>query len=68
MGRCKVVKSIDDEVNKVNSFKIDIAGTVFKFQAESYSEKEGWIGALGKAMIRKSVMIDETMDKLPDFL
>ncbi len=31
----------------------------FYMQAESYGEKEAWIGALGKAMIKKSVMIDE---------
>jgi len=28
-------------------------------QAESYGDKEAWIGALGKAMIKSSVMIDE---------
>lgn len=28
-------------------------------QAESYGEKEAWIGALGKAMIKQSVMIDD---------
>ena len=27
-------------------------------QAENYNEKEGWIGALGKAMIKKSVLMD----------
>ncbi len=31
-------------------------------QAESYTEKEGWIGALGKAMIKQSVLIDDDMD------
>jgi len=31
-------------------------------QAENYAEKESWIGALGKAMIKKSVMIDEDFD------
>ena len=31
-------------------------------QAESYSDKESWIGALGKAMIKPSVMIDDEMD------
>ena len=30
--------------------------------ADSYAEKESWIGALGKAMIKKSVMIDDEMD------
>lgn len=33
-------------------------------QAESYAEKESWIGALGKAMIKQSVMIDDNMDDL----
>lgn len=28
-------------------------------QAESYGEKESWIGALGKAMIKQSVLIDD---------
>ena len=68
MGQCRTVKSIEDEVNKQNAFKIDIGGTPFRFQAESYVEKEGWIGALGRAMIKKSVMMDDQMDKLPDFL
>ena len=31
-------------------------------QAESYQEKESWIGALGKAMIKQSVMIDDDLD------
>ena len=30
--------------------------------AESYAEKEGWIGALGKAMIKPTVMIDDNFD------
>ena len=68
MGKCRTVKSIEDEVNKQNAFKVDVGGTPFKFQAETYVEKEAWIGALGRAMIKKSVMIDEGFDKLPDFL
>ena len=68
MGKCRTVKSIEDEVNKQNAFKIDIEGTPFRFQAESYADKEGWIGALGSAMIKKSVMLDDQFDKLPDFL
>ena len=69
MGKWKTVKSIDDEVNKQNAFKIDIDGTIFRFQAESYAEKEAWIGALGRAMIKKTAMIEENVfDKMPDFL
>ena len=28
-------------------------------QAENYQDKEAWIGALGKAMIKSSVMIED---------
>lgn len=31
-------------------------------QAENYGDKEAWIGALGKAMIKSSVMIEEVDD------
>ncbi len=34
-------------------------GRTFYMQAESYGEKESWIGALGKAMIKQSVLIDD---------
>ena len=62
MDSCSTVKSSDDEVNKEFSFKLDIGGTTFYLQAESYEEKESWIGALGRAMIKPSIMIDEAFD------
>ena len=37
-------------------------GTIFYMYAADYSEKESWIGALGKAMIKPSVMIDDNFD------
>ena len=42
--------------------KLDINGVTFYFYAESYDEKEGWIGALGRAMIKRSIMIDDAFD------
>ena len=30
--------------------------------AENYAEKEGWIGALGKAMIKPTVLIEDNFD------
>ena len=62
MDSCSTVKSSDDEINKEFSFKLDIAGVTFYFYAESYEEKEGWIGALGRSMIKPSIMIDEAFD------
>ena len=38
---------------------MEVKGRTFYMQAESYGEKESWIGALGKAMIKQSVMIDD---------
>ena len=32
---------------------------VFYMYAETYADKEAWIGALGKSMIKKSVMLDD---------
>ena len=43
----------------VNFKKLEVKGRTFYMQAESYGEKESWIGALGKAMIKQSVLIDE---------
>ena len=62
MDTCSTVKSSDDEINKEFSFKLDINGVTFYFYAESYEEKEGWIGALGRSMIKPSIMIDEAFD------
>jgi len=42
--------------------KLDIGAVTFYFYAETYEEKEGWIGALGRAMIKPSIMIDEAFD------
>ena len=39
-----------------------MADNVFIFQAKSFEEKESWIGAIGKAMIKtakSSVFIEE---------
>ena len=62
MDTCSTVKSSDDEINKEFSFKLEINGVTFFFYAESYEEKEGWIGALGRAMIKTSIMIDDAFD------
>ena len=39
--------------------KIDMGDECFYFEAKSFEEKEGWIGAIGKAMIKGSnIVID----------
>ena len=63
MDTCCTVKSSDEEINKQYSFKLEVqGGTIFYMYASDYSEKESWIGALGKAMIKPSVMIDDNFD------
>ena len=62
INNCCTVKSSDDELNLKNTFKVLVQDRTFYFQAADNSDKESWIGALGKAMIKSSVMIDENMD------
>ena len=72
MNTCCTVKSVEEEINKPNAFvnsisltivqKLEVKGRTFYMQADNYSEKESWIGALGKAMIKTSVMIYDDMD------
>ena len=62
MTQCSTVKTADEEINKEFSFKLDINGTTFYFCADSYDEKENWIGALGKSMIKTSILIDPAFD------
>ena len=65
MNTCCTVKSVEEEINKPNAFvsllqhclteliqKLEVKGRTFYMQADNYAEKEGWIGALGKAMIK----------------
>eukprot|EP01017_Pseudomicrothorax_dubius_P025667 TRINITY_DN2797_c0_g2_i2.p1 TRINITY_DN2797_c0_g2~~TRINITY_DN2797_c0_g2_i2.p1 ORF type:complete len:119 (-),score=25.97 TRINITY_DN2797_c0_g2_i2:121-477(-) len=51
---CSTVKSAEDEVNKQYAFRIDCKDRTFYLTAASSSEKEGWIGAIGKAMVKLS--------------
>ena len=72
MSTCSTVKSSDEEINKPNSFvspspsptlqKLEVKGVTFYMYAENYAEKEGWIGALGKAMIKPTVLIEDNFD------
>jgi hypothetical protein len=56
---CVTVRSAEDEVGKEHAFRVDGAGRTFWLLAGSKEEKEKWIGGIGKAMIRGSVMIEE---------
>ena len=62
INNCCTVKSADDELNVKNSFKVLVQDRTFYFTGSDNPDKEAWIGALGKAMIKSSVMIDDNME------
>ena len=49
---CTTIKSAEDETKKENSFRIDCGERIFFIIANSNTEKESWIGAIGKAMVK----------------
>ncbi|CAD7925360.1 unnamed protein product [Amoebophrya sp. A25] len=59
-GQMMTVRSADHETGKENSFCMQRQkdGKYFYFLADSASEKESWVGAVGRAMVRRTVMID----------
>lgn len=54
---CINIRSAEEDVNNENSFRVDTRGYSFFFLCESAAEKELWIGAIGRAMMRPKVMI-----------
>mmetsp|Transcript_26940 Transcript_26940/g.23801 ORF Transcript_26940/g.23801 Transcript_26940/m.23801 type:complete len:122 (-) Transcript_26940:115-480(-) len=59
---CTTVKSAEDEIHKENAFRIDSYNRVFYIIANSGADKEGWIGAIGKAMVKPSLRKDNDGD------
>ena len=39
-----------------------VSDRTFYFLGKDNSDKEGWIGALGKAMIKTTVMMDDNLE------
>ena len=77
INNCCTVKSADDELNIKNSFvshrsfivltcfhlqKVLVSDRTFYFLGKDNGDKEGWIGALGKAMIKTTVMMDDNLE------
>lgn len=53
------VKSADEDTGKENSFRVDTPSRVFYLIADSPTDKESWIGHVGRQMVRPSVLTDE---------
>jgi hypothetical protein len=54
---CVNIKSAEEELHVENSFRVDSRSQSFFFVVDSPQEKELWIGAIGRAMMRPKVMI-----------
>mmetsp|Transcript_72512 Transcript_72512/g.125806 ORF Transcript_72512/g.125806 Transcript_72512/m.125806 type:complete len:122 (-) Transcript_72512:123-488(-) len=59
LRECSTVKSADDETGKDNSFRVDTPNRVFFLIAETAAEKEAWIGHIGRAMLRPTVITED---------
>lgn len=61
MRNCLSIKGAEDTLNKPNSFEIttSVPDRMF-FIADTEKEKEDWINAIGRAIVRGSVSIMET--------
>eukprot|EP01055_Gregarina_sp_Pseudo9_P005521 Gregarina_sp_Pseudo_9__5520@NODE_720_length_2314_cov_50_286593_g677_i0_p4_GENE_NODE_720_length_2314_cov_50_286593_g677_i0NODE_720_length_2314_cov_50_286593_g677_i0_p4_ORF_typecomplete_len131_score3_33PH/PF00169_29/3_1e20PH_9/PF15410_6/2_9e08PH_11/PF15413_6/6_8e05PH_8/PF15409_6/3_5e05PH_3/PF14593_6/0_00012PH_13/PF16652_5/0_00011PH_15/PF17339_2/0_0044PH_6/PF15406_6/0_093_NODE_720_length_2314_cov_50_286593_g677_i0191583 len=54
LAYCTTVKSADDDVQKANVFRVDTPTRVFLLVASNMSDKETWIGAIGRQMVKPS--------------
>eukprot|EP00516_Mucochytrium_quahogii_P005384 CAMPEP_0203747846 /NCGR_PEP_ID=MMETSP0098-20131031/2886_1 /ASSEMBLY_ACC=CAM_ASM_000208 /TAXON_ID=96639 /ORGANISM=" , Strain NY0313808BC1" /LENGTH=115 /DNA_ID=CAMNT_0050636411 /DNA_START=403 /DNA_END=750 /DNA_ORIENTATION=- len=51
---CLTVKSAEDKTNKKNCFEVATPQEVFFLFADTEKEKDEWIGAIGRAIVRFS--------------
>lgn len=60
-GSMMTVRSAEAETGKENSFCLqrEKDSKFFYFIADTSQDKEGWVGAIGKQMVRRTVLIDE---------
>lgn len=64
-GHMMTVRSAEQETQKENSFCLQRQkdSRYFYFIADSSADKESWVGAIGRQMVRSSVMIDDDVDQ-----
>ena len=68
LATCTTVKSADLKSNKRHSFEISTPETTFLIYADTEKEKDDWIGAIGRAIVRCSATFtnDDGMDGASD--
>ncbi|KDD75603.1 hypothetical protein H632_c597p1 [Helicosporidium sp. ATCC 50920] len=60
VNRCLSIKGAEDIVNRPHAFEISTADTSMFFIADTDKEKEDWINAVGRAIVRHSrSMLDQ---------
>eukprot|EP00928_Gymnodinium_smaydae_P002992 TRINITY_DN11087_c0_g2_i1.p2 TRINITY_DN11087_c0_g2~~TRINITY_DN11087_c0_g2_i1.p2 ORF type:complete len:144 (+),score=24.68 TRINITY_DN11087_c0_g2_i1:64-432(+) len=59
LRECSTVKSADEDTGKDNSFRVDSPGRIFYLIADSTTDKESWIGHIGRGMVRPTVLHDD---------
>ena len=66
LQECATVKSSEEELKKDFCFRVDTRDRTFYFCASDLPEKEAWIGSIGRAMVRPTVMRSESEEKALD--
>ena len=60
---CGTVKSAEEELKKEFAFRIDTQDRIFFFRALDSPDKEAWIGGIGRAMVRPTVMLSPSEEE-----
>ena len=58
LKECSTVRSAEEETGKEFAFRIDHPDRTFFLAVETKEQKEAWIGAVAKAIIRPSMLIE----------
>ena len=56
------MKSAEDKVNKSYAFQAQTSEETYFMYAENEKDKDEWIGAIGKAIVRSSAAFDDEDD------
>jgi hypothetical protein len=64
VNRCLSIKGAEDTINKPCAFEISTADSIMFFIADSDKDKEDWINAVGRAIVRhsRSIMDRDQVD------
>ena len=54
LSECLTVKSAEEKTNKLNCFEVATPDATYFMFADTSKEKDEWIGAIGRAIVRNS--------------